>query len=996
MKECYNFKQIFEDNNWDAFKICRSFIITILQLNSQQQNQLSEQQNNELQEQIKKLKELKEQKFKDILEQLEKYIKQVQGEEDTEEEMICLQLKESLEFHMCIASHGYDYSVVSLIDIAFGRKTDEKQVQLQKLLKKSILSYFQNKDYQNIKYHKSLLANAYHNIQKEEYANAKILLDELSKYYNQDKLKESNSEEEKNRLLGLIESIHTYQALSYLYSNKLDDLEIQIRNLQELTNFVDNQINRERIQNHIDLFYIHLYFIKQDLVSSQKHLKNVGQNLQSSLLLFFLNQNSSLLSHMETIYYNLFGNELFQVFKELQEFEIINKKLDIKKIKKLFQEFKNQITNKSYSYGKGLILILSVIYTILLRLGGNNDEAIKHNNLIFQICKQTSTDFQKFLDLFFRYNRVISYLQKIKNDKNKQDQILRIYQYSNKFHETNLNILYEYQNQDGKYIFKKQKTNNNQVSDINRFQQLNEACIQMLVSHPNIQNIEDIFADTESNIVVVQKMQGKNLKEHLDNKNIDQEKAMSYIQQILTSFCYLHSVNIIHSDFKLQNVVTFLDDETQIKIIDFGFSQIKIFNKFFTPLGKTKQYAPKEKIYTFESDIYSIGESIAQIFKDQHFYKSKQMQQLIDLMKESELKDRCTINEAQQKFQLEMFIYKIFVQIISKQENISILQNQNKQQIYENFADSVNFLFQKFRRYHYNTFSVQKELEQEKKQFTKFQEQQQMFNIAAIVQSIKFFIQHIDDTKNLSFFKCLTDKDIKLFFYKFLSYDQKCSQNQRDFNKYLLLEQIFTGIDCQEKEVIIPSTNYEENKDVESLINKLIGDNSRETNQLIEEIEKELSEIKYSEGLVKLSHTQEYKKLISNIEAEINNLENNNPSFNNQNIIQSRNQERINPSNLNQINNQQESQAVQLISQGSYINSQSQQYSLGSSYNIQVYESSANQSYYYSSIQNKYDSVATSCTQSGSQQDQSLSEKQDYCSFLSNQSNQQPINQSEQ
>ncbi|EAR97600.2 kinase domain protein (macronuclear) [Tetrahymena thermophila SB210] len=377
----------------------------------------------------------------------------------------------------------------------------------------------------------------------------------------------------------------------------------------------------------------------------------------------------------------------------------------------------------------------------------------------------------------------------------------------------------------------------------------------MLLCHPNIQNIEEVFAVTNNEIVIVQKMQGENLNKLLINKKIDQEKAMGYIQQIMKAFCYLHSLNIIHSDFKLENVVTVLDDDTKIKIIDFGFSQIKIFNKFFTPLGYTKGYEPIEEKYTFESDIFSIGKSINKIYANNKFYKSMQMEQLINQMIDNSIQNRCTIKQASHKFQLEMVTYKIFMQIISKEEKFQNYDNQ----IYKDFADSIHFLFEKFRRFYYSTFSVQQEPENKKTQFIEFQNKYKQFNIIAITQQILLLLDENITPQNQSFVECLADNDIKLFVLKLLSYEKRISQNQNIEIQIQLLEECFR------------QSNYEKNELIDNLINK-IEDNSKETNTFYEQIEKKLDCIQYSKDELKLD--EEYLKLINNIEKQLQDLEN--------------------------------------------------------------------------------------------------------------------------
>ncbi|KAL4446502.1 hypothetical protein ABPG74_001243 [Tetrahymena malaccensis] len=989
------FQKLFKDNSWDTFKIISSLMAPILDLNNQQ-----------LTINVQNLRIEKDKLFQQYLKQLSEYLHQVKQKQDKEEEIICIQVQQSLEFHKCIAQHGYNYSVIYLIDIGFDSKTQSKQVQLHNLFQQSIQDY-QNKDKNNIRYHRTLLANAYHNLQKGKYDNAEILLGELTKFYNLKEFKSFGSLEERNVQIGFIESVITYKALSYLYSNKLNELEQQIKNLKKLSLIIEDQVDqviKKRIQNHIELFQIHFYFIHQDLKNSQRHLETLGQNLEKTLLLLFLNQDNNLLSHIETIYYHLFGNELFQVFKELQQFEIINrrigKSIDIEKIKNLFEKFKNQNSDKSYCYGKGIILILSVIYAILLRLGRQDyDEAIKHINLIFQICKQTYTDFTPFLELFFKYNRLICYLYKIQS---KPYDFQQEYIFLGQLNSTNLNKVYIFQKGDEKYIFKKQikkDDENLQIREQKKFQQLNEACIQMLLCHPNIQNIENIFAGLDLEIVIVQKLQGDNLRQHLNNKKIDQEKAMSYIQQILNAFCYLHSLNIIHSDFKLENVVTVLGDETKIKIIDFGFSQITIFNKFFIPLGFTESYAPKEKKYTFESDIYSIGKSIAEIFENQNFYQSKQMLQLMNLMIETKVQNRCTINQAYHKFQLEMLIYKIFTQIISKYKD-SFQQNyQNMQQIYENFADSVHFLFQQFRKIYHNTYSVQQEIENERVKFNQFQSQYLELNILSIIESIKNLLEK----KNECIIECLLDNDIKQFVVKLLSYyehisnlfDNQCFKN---FIQIELLEEYFF------------ISSYEEKQQIEQLIcQKLINNNSnKKTNQILEQIEKELATIIYSSE--KLTHECEYQKLIYNIQNQLQFLENSYKSSNNQNVNQDIESENNHLSIPIQNDIQQHTQENQIsqIQVGNLDIRQSQllhqfyyqQYSQNSYQITNIQELIDNnqdqQNYgYLQQLQSDLQSKQTFYTQSSQSQNLTQQDRQKYNSILSNQSNQQKFSQLE-
>jgi len=75
---------------------------------------------------------------------------------------------------------------------------------------------------------------------------------------------------------------------------------------------------------------------------------------------------------------------------------------------------------------------------------------------------------------------------------------------------------------------------------------------------------------------------------------------------ITQGVAYLHSLNIIHRDIKLENVL--VGDNNEIKLCDFGAA--KYVDKSFEFIG-TKPYIPPEvlegKPHTKKSDIYSLG-----------------------------------------------------------------------------------------------------------------------------------------------------------------------------------------------------------------------------------------------------------------------------------------------------------------------------------------------------------------------------------------------------
>ena len=134
------------------------------------------------------------------------------------------------------------------------------------------------------------------------------------------------------------------------------------------------------------------------------------------------------------------------------------------------------------------------------------------------------------------------------------------------------------------------------------------------ISHPNITNIFEIFADSKKYYVIMEFLEGGELFDAITSiGSFTEESACQVMKQLLSAIFYLHSNNIVHRDLKPENIMLLSKPENgnyHIKLIDFGTAKIfkpgKKMNKF---IGTSYYIAPeilKEK-YDEKCDVWSCG-----------------------------------------------------------------------------------------------------------------------------------------------------------------------------------------------------------------------------------------------------------------------------------------------------------------------------------------------------------------------------------------------------
>jgi serine/threonine protein kinase len=105
---------------------------------------------------------------------------------------------------------------------------------------------------------------------------------------------------------------------------------------------------------------------------------------------------------------------------------------------------------------------------------------------------------------------------------------------------------------------------------LRRFEQ--EARAVAALNHPNILAIHDIGEHNGAPFLVSELLEGRSLREELNNGALPMRRAVEYATQIAQGLAAAHDKGIIHRDLKPENV--FITHDGRAKILDFGLAKL--------------------------------------------------------------------------------------------------------------------------------------------------------------------------------------------------------------------------------------------------------------------------------------------------------------------------------------------------------------------------------------------------------------------------------------
>jgi eukaryotic-like serine/threonine-protein kinase len=99
-----------------------------------------------------------------------------------------------------------------------------------------------------------------------------------------------------------------------------------------------------------------------------------------------------------------------------------------------------------------------------------------------------------------------------------------------------------------------------------------EARAASLLNHPNICTIHGIEDNNGHPFIVMERLEGESLKQHIAGHPMDIDKVLDTGVQVADALVASHAKNIVHRDIKPANI--FLTPSGQVKVLDFGLAKL--------------------------------------------------------------------------------------------------------------------------------------------------------------------------------------------------------------------------------------------------------------------------------------------------------------------------------------------------------------------------------------------------------------------------------------
>ena len=166
---------------------------------------------------------------------------------------------------------------------------------------------------------------------------------------------------------------------------------------------------------------------------------------------------------------------------------------------------------------------------------------------------------------------------------------------------------------------------------------LQEARAAANLVHPNIVTIYDFGRDPEDVYIVMEYVEGTDLKILIRRRNsLSQQEAIKLMLQICNGVGYAHRAGLVHCDLKPQNIL--ISNSERIKLTDFGIARalvtIPADEQLDVVWGSPQYFSPEQAAGTAPSpasDVYSLGVILYEMLTGRLPFEAADMDLLAEL-----------------------------------------------------------------------------------------------------------------------------------------------------------------------------------------------------------------------------------------------------------------------------------------------------------------------------------------------------------------------------
>ncbi|KAJ5776210.1 uncharacterized protein N7511_001221 [Penicillium nucicola] len=186
-----------------------------------------------------------------------------------------------------------------------------------------------------------------------------------------------------------------------------------------------------------------------------------------------------------------------------------------------------------------------------------------------------------------------------------------------------------------KYIRKEEVVRSESVRNIIRERRMLEH-----LNHPFLCNLRYSFQDMEYIYIVVDLMNGGDLRFHISRKCFTEDAVRFWMAELGCALKYIHSQGIIHRDLKPDNVL--LDSEGHVHLADFNVASDFRPGKPLTSKSGTLAYLAPEVYegtgYYFEVDWWSLGVTFYECIYNKRPFEGRSQETLSENIKKAQPK----------------------------------------------------------------------------------------------------------------------------------------------------------------------------------------------------------------------------------------------------------------------------------------------------------------------------------------------------------------------